>query len=418
MTVLLLDAGLALAEGPGQPLAPPPDGPLAGGCAGGSCANGSCAGANGAVPTDTFRVSAEYLLWTIRGGVPADLGNVLNGSGVDTGSVLNSLPLTSWRSGVRGFISYTPGADWWPGVEIGGFWLENNNGNFDATVTTHPDANPSAIPNALVLHPVVNGAILVPDSRGIVDTPLLADLDMSDTLTSHLRGTSSRKFWGLEANLLSGGCCFGGLRLNALAGFRYLTLRERLTVQGDFVFAEAPAGGDPDETPENPEDSRTNTMHTFDSVEVRNNLYGGQIGASFEAWMCDSFVISGFAKFALLGNWEQVALSGTTIQDAALIEPFVGATAIPRAAGVFPGGLFTPQIPGGTVTHSTHLSVMPDLNINLGYMVTPNFQVYVGYNYLYISDVARLGNQSVAAGNSGQGHLNLHGADFGIQFRY
>ena len=39
-------------------------------------------------------------------------------------------------------------------------------------------------------------------------------------------------------------------------------------------------------------------------------------------------------------------------------------------------------------------------------------------NYLYLSDVGRLGNQSVAAGTSGQGHLNLHGVDFGVQFRY
>src|SRR5262249_18300628 len=157
-------------------------------------------------------------------------------------------------------------------------------------------------------------------SRGIVDSPIpgpdgQVDLDASDTLTSHLHGTSQRKLWGLEANLRSHGCCFGGLRLDGLVGFRYLTLREKLKVQGDFISAEPPAGGDPDETPDNPEDGHTNTMHTFDSISTRNNFYGGQIGASFEAWLCDCLVISGFAKVALGGNWEQVSLSGTTTLD-------------------------------------------------------------------------------------------------------
>ena len=93
-------------------------------------------------------------------------------------------------------------------------------------------------------------------------------------------------------------------------------------------------------------------------------------------------------------------------------------TARSRTASAFPSTRFTPPINNGITTHSTHVSVIPDLNINVGYMITPNVQAYVGYNYMYWSNVARLGSQSVAAANSGQGHLNLHGADFGVQFRY
>jgi hypothetical protein len=401
MTVLLLAVGAASAQAP---------------------ADGGAWSAP-AAPEDHFRASAEYLLWSLRGGVPADLRGVTAGAGIDSGSLLSTLPLNSWRSGVRGFVSFAPADDCWPVFELGGFALENLHGSFDASVTTHPAANPAGVPAALMLGPVVNGVIVVPDSHGIVDSPIpgpngSVDLDESDTLTTHLRGTSQRELWGLEANLHSRPCYFGCLRFDGLVGFRYVTLREKLNVQGDYTFREPPAGGDADETDTNPEDNHTNVMHTFDSIEIRNNFYGGQIGTSFEARVCDCIVISGFAKFAAGGNSEKVTMRGVTVLDATTIETNAGGPFVPRPTTVLPGGLFTPQVPGGTVTRTTHLSVLPDLNINVGYQITPYLQAYVGYNYMFLSNVARLGTQSLVFGNSTQDHLSLHGVDIGVQFRY
>jgi hypothetical protein len=431
VAVLSLEAGGVLAQAPAG--SPPANGAspnlpalTAPGC--GPVVDGGHEGLATALETsavdgsNTFRISGEYLLWRTHGGMPAEVSNVLGAAGVGSDPVLNSMYMNSWRSGFRGFATYAPADDWWPVLEVGGFVLQNSHGSFDATVATHPGLTPAAVPAALFLQPVIDGSIDVPNSRGIVDTPIpgpngSVDLDPSDVLTSHLRGTSQRQLWGLEANLRSRTWYFGGLRFDGLAGFRYVNLREKLTVQGDFTAAEPPAGGDPDESPDNPEDGHTNTMHTFDSIEIRNNFYGGQLGVSFETNLCEHLLLGGFFKLAMGGTGERITQVGSTVLDATTIETHAGGPFIPRPTTVLPGGLFTPQVAGGITTHNTRFSVLTDLNINLGYLITPNLQAYVGYNYMRLSNVARIGGQSLIVGYQ-QGHLELQGLDLGLQLRY
>jgi hypothetical protein len=159
-------------------------------------------------------------------------------------------------------------------------------------------------------------------------------------------------------------------------------------------------------------------MHTIDNVEVRNNYYAGQVGASFEAYVCDRLFFSGFAKVAVGGNREYASLSGSTVLDATTIETHAGGPFVPRPTTMLPGGLFTPQVAGGIVSRTTRLAIMPELNISVGYQIAPCIQAYVGYNYLYLSSAARLGNQSLAIGPASASHLSLNGVDFGVQFRY
>src|SRR5262249_6858345 len=128
--------------------------------------------------------------------------------------------------------------------------------------------------------------------------------------------------------------------------------------------------------------------------------------------------INGFAKLAVGGNREFASLSGSTVLDATTIETNAGGPFVPRPREVFAGGLFTPQVPGGITSRSTHLAIMPDLNLNVGYQTAPGLRAYVGYNSLYLPSVARLGSQSLSNGLSSGGHLSLNGVDFGLQFRY
>ncbi len=373
---------------------------------------------------DQVRASAEYLWWKVQGGVPAELHNVLSNGGFDAHSLLGTLPLTRFRSGVRAFIDYEPADGLWPTFEVGGFALQNKGGALDVVAASHPAVNPSAVPSILLLQPVVGGVIQVPVSHGIVDSPIPGpdgqlDLDASDTLVTHIRATSRQAdVWGLEANVRSRPFFFGGLRFDFLTGVRYLTLRERLTVQGDYQFIEPPAGGDADETADNPEDNHNNTMHTIDSIDVRNNFYGGQIGTTFEVYLSQRLFLSGFAKLALGSTEERTRVAGQTTMDAATIETNAGGPFIPRPTTVIPGGLFTPPIPGGIATRSSHFAVLPDLNVNLGYQFTPNVQAYVGYNYMHLSNAARLSSASGLVGGPVQSYLELHGLDVGLEFRY
>jgi Putative beta barrel porin-7 (BBP7) len=374
-------------------------------------------------PESNFHLSADYLLWTVRGGVPTEIRNLITGSGLNPDATLHGLPMDGWQSGLRLFGRYSPGDNSWPTFEIGGFVLASNSGSFDGTITSSPQLNPSLVPSQLFLQPVVGGVIVVPGSRGIADVPIpgpdgQVDLDASDKLISHIVAKSERQLWGLEANVRSSPLYFGAIRWDCLAGFRNVNLRERLTVQGDFTFREPPADGDPDELPGNPEDNHVNSMHTFDSIQVLNNFYGGQVGLSFETRVTQGFTFSGFAKVALGGTTEKVSQFGTTTLDATTIETNAGGPFIPRPAAVLPGGLFTPQVPGGVVRHSSHFSVLPDLNLNFGYQFNNHWQAYFGLDYFYLSNVARIGSTSPILAASNQGHLETYGVDFGMQFRY
>ncbi|HEX5273151.1 MAG TPA: BBP7 family outer membrane beta-barrel protein, partial [Gemmataceae bacterium] len=364
--------------------------------------------------------SGEYLLWTARGGVPQEVGALLSTGGVPH-QLFGSLPMRSYYSGLRASAGWSAPDRDFPGFDLGGFFLETGRGSLASSVISHPALHTALVPNALILQPVVNGVIVVPGSRGIVDTPIPGpdgqlDLDASDTLTSGLRGTSKRTLWGLEANARSLPIYYGPVRLDGLVGFRHLSLREQLTLQGDYTFAEPPAGGDPDETADNPEDGHTNVMHTFDTLNIQNRFYGAQVGTTFEARLGEGLVVSGFAKVAVGGNEEHVTAVGSTVLDATTIETHAGGPFIPRPTQTLPGGLLTPATP--VAIRSSHFTALTELNINLGYQVTSFLETYVGYNYLYMNSVARLGDQFLTAGGKGQGHLDLSGVDFGVRLRY
>jgi hypothetical protein len=468
VTAVLLDAGLLLAQSPGQapivprpgsgngalllqPVAMPDSGtpwPIANvgskSAAGGAAQDfpvppppGTIVG-NGPVTTsvthywdagreaasqEVFRFSADYLLWQVRGGVPNEIRSILYSGPSNGDGLLSSLPMTAWQSGFRASARFAPNADAGLSYEVAGFYMSPSHGQFDASLNSHPGVNPSQVPAVLLLHPVINGVIDVANSRGVVDSPIpgpggAVDLDPSDTLATHMHGSSERQLWGLEANVHSAPIYFGGVRLDGLAGFRNVNLKERITVQGDFSAIEPGPGGDPDELPGNPENGHTSTLHTFDSIEARNNFYGGQVGFTFETMIAQGFTFGGYAKFALGSNVEKVTLVGSTVLDATTVEPFAGGPFIPRPAAVLPGGLFTPQVPGGIHSNTSHISYIPDLNLNFGYQFNRYLQAYVGYNYMLMSNVARIGSLSPIIGASGQGHLEVYGWDFGIVVRY
>ncbi|MEI4920493.1 BBP7 family outer membrane beta-barrel protein, partial [Klebsiella pneumoniae] len=78
---------------------------------------------------------------------------------------------------------------------------------------------------------------------------------------------SPTQLWGLEANVLCNVCCDCNYRVNALAGLRYLNLRESLNIVEDTVIL--------------PGSSLFPTLarlRTSDSFATSNEFYGGQVG--------------------------------------------------------------------------------------------------------------------------------------------
>jgi hypothetical protein len=200
-----------------------------------------------------------------------------------------------------------------------------------------------------------------------------------------------------------------------LAGFRYLELDEGLTIQENLTLL-----------PTAPANAGT-TFGLADEFTTHNRFYGGQIGARGEYWKGKAFV-NLYGKVALGETQETISINGLTI-----ITP-PGGTPTAHA-----GGLLALPTNSGHFTRD-EFAVVPEIGINVGYQVTDHLRAFVGYTFLYWSDVARPADQIDLAINGTQVPTNLgsgklvgparpavnlnstdfwaQGINFGLEFRY
>jgi hypothetical protein len=131
-------------------------------------------------------------------------------------------------------------------------------------------------------------------------------------------------------------------------------------------------------------------LNTVDQFNVRNDFYGWQVGTRAEAqW--GNFEFRASAKLAL-GDMHQVAnLNGyavTNFFNAPAGGPFTGVpTQVVPGAGAFvqPSNL-------GRVSRDS-FAVAPELGVTLGYRLTDSLRVFAGYDFFYLSNVIRPGDQ-------------------------
>jgi hypothetical protein len=158
-----------------------------------------------------------------------------------------------------------------------------------------------------------------------------------------------------------------GWTFDALGGFRYLRLRETYTFTTSSPYvAPYPAG----------------VWDTTDRFETTNNFYGLQAGlrARYDQ---GAFFGTGVAKVALGAMVEEVNISGSLVTDE--FTNHAGSQA-------FAGGYFA--LPSNIGNYSrTTFAVVPEVALRLGYRVTPAASIFVGYSFLYASNVVRPGNQ-------------------------
>ncbi|HMC65633.1 MAG TPA: BBP7 family outer membrane beta-barrel protein [Gemmataceae bacterium] len=176
------------------------------------------------------------------------------------------------------------------------------------------------------------------------------------------------QFWGIELNArkpIYNDCCW---KLDVLAGFRHLELNEGLHVtEGILVDPAVPGfGGD--------------SILVTDRFNTRNNFYGGQLGLLTE-WRRGRWSLDARWKVALGATHEVVNITG-----AQLVTPPGGSTS------VFVGGL--DALPSNIGRHDrTRFAVVPEVGVNLGFNFTPWLRGFLGYNFLYWSNVVRPGEQ-------------------------
>jgi hypothetical protein len=237
------------------------------------------------------------------------------------------------------------------GFEVGGFFLQTVQNSF----ATFSNGSPFL---GRPINEVTFGEIAQPVAQMLIP----GVLNLAGGFTSTFRSS----LWGAEANLRSCLLCCDNFFIDGLVGYRMLGLDEDLRLRESPTLSGVGIS------------SQSNPIE--DRFQTGNRFYGGQFGGIAE-YRLGPWSFNVQAKLGLGVTQQTVKISGSTTTIDSL-----GNTAF---AG---GGLLA--LPTNIGNHSrSAFSVVPELGLNVGYQVTANIRAFVGYNFLYWSDVVRPGQQ-------------------------
>jgi hypothetical protein len=336
-------------------------------------------------PPSLFWFRSQYLYWWLKEGpLPEPLlttGSV-EGAGVisspDTVVLLGQSKIDYGQfNGVRleTGVWLNDSHTW--GLEGGGFLLEQRSrfANFSSDAAGNP-----------VLARPFNDFIPV----GAVPpfTPTSIFVSAPGGFTGSFAFATSSRLWGAEANLVRNLVSSPRVNLDLLLGFRYLDLEEDLEIS---QTTQALEGGELffnnlDPTNPIPLDP-SSTLTIVDRFHTRNQFYGGQIGGRL-GYRWGPVVLNLSGKVAMGPNHEAVDVTGTTTATT------------PTGVSSLPSGMLA--IAGTNTGRATTnwFVVVPEANFEVGYQINRFFQVYVGYDFLYVNNIARPGNQITTNLNS------------------
>jgi hypothetical protein len=121
-----------------------------------------------------------------------------------------------------------------------------------------------------------------------------------------------------------------------------------------------------------------NQLSYFESFGVRNGFDGGQVGLSSEV-KYGPFYLSATAVVGL-GNVHESAriMGGTTLTT-------------DDGANTYPGGVLAQQSNSG-IHERDRFAFLCEGRLDVGWMPAKWLRVFVGYDFLFVSDVARTGS--------------------------
>jgi len=324
-------------------------------------------------PFGRYWASAEYLLWwTKKDNLPP---LVTTGPGTGTLGEPGTVVLFGGDAdyGVRQGVRLTAGM--WlddcqrKGVEVSTFCLPETSDSFSVFSPGSP----------IIARPFFDIATGAPGSQLVAFPGLLAGgVDVNSE--SWLKSCEINAICNCKCCYTCDecGCCTGG-RLDLIAGFRFLELREELTIAENLVVQPGVpvlgtfpnlggvlfVGG--------------TQIGVFDHIRTENRFYGAQVGVRGEYAMGGGLFVNGTAKVAAGVMDQTVEIEGATVVTG------------PGGTVVAPGGLLTQTTNIGHYNH-TEWATVSELGVNVGYQVDRNFRVFVGYTLLYVTNVVRPGD--------------------------
>ena len=318
---------------------------------------------------------ADYLLWWVRRGPTPPL--VVTGAQTDPFPGALDQPGTRVLFGDQGIgygalngVRLNAGSwldrDCTFGVEAGGFSLQTRTAQFTAA------GNATGQP--FLAAPFVNA--LTGNDNVYFISQNFSNPAISANLTGGVGVFGSTNLWSWGSpGVANPGAPRTTSSADLLVGFRETSLREDLSFAttatnlppaGAVVFLNTPI-------------APGFTVSTLDRFSTSNLFNGGQIGARLQqGWGILSFDVVG--KLALGNMHESVSIDGLTTTNAPL----------PVTQAV--GGIYAQ---GSNIGHYSRdmFAVIPEIGLNLSAQVTSHIKVHVGYTFLYLSNVARPGDQ-------------------------
>ncbi|MFO0938848.1 MAG: BBP7 family outer membrane beta-barrel protein [Gemmataceae bacterium] len=174
----------------------------------------------------------------------------------------------------------------------------------------------------------------------------------------HVNVTTDMRAWGADSNLRWDTYSIFVDRTEFLLGVRYLNLRENFALEDVSNFSDG------------------SSITIFDQFQTRNEFYGGQVG--FHSRIYGTYwSFDWINKYAIGGVRQSVSTFGSNT--------YTSATGLNDSEL---GGLYARGANLGTFSR-TKFAVAAELALLLGYNVTQNVRLHVGYNVTWISSVIR-----------------------------
>jgi hypothetical protein len=296
-------------------------------------------------PPGDFWLVPEYLLWTIKGQRPPPL--VTSGTAALDGPDLGGEGFSGGRFTAGTWLN---DEHCW-GFEAGYFFLGQRTDRVEASSAGGPGS-------AVLARPFTDVRTGLPASFVVAGPGVGAGA---------VRTSAESSLQGARADLVYELYCCQPYRVELFGGFRYQDLAEELSVG---AAGTVPPGGAL---------LAGRQVAVTDESHTRNVFFGGELGARAE-YRWAHLVARLSTSLALGSDQETIHVAGATIE------------ATRGRPVALPGGLLALPSNSGRF-HDGEFSAIPQLGLQVGYEFNPYVRAFVGYDFLYWSEVARPGDQ-------------------------
>jgi hypothetical protein len=190
---------------------------------------------------------------------------------------------------------------------------------------------------------------------------------------------ASTRVQGAEANGLTNLFANFGLRIDGLVGFRFLQVHEGLRIGQRTTRVNHWVIEDRHPAEWQFPSATVTVTDVVDQFDGHNRFYGGQLGLRAD-WRRGPAFVELLGKVAFGQTSEVVKISGITVERPEFLPE-----------RVTPGGVLGLPTNSGRFTDSA-FAVVPEATVRVGWAYERT-RWYIGYNFLYLSRLARPGDQ-------------------------